>query len=319
MAKPIQKISWSEIKQFRRCQRAWSYKYEEQLVPIKKPQPLYVGGLIHDCLQAHYSGKDWKEQLENKRREFYNLYDDMEEDLPAIVEGIITRYLEHYKKDPLKVQKVEFEIDTKITSKIRVRGYIDALVKDKEGRLWIMERKSHKTIPNADARYLDLQTVLYMWLYQRQTGETPYGIIWDYLRTKLPTVPRLLKSGELSKAKSIDTDYKTYFNEIKKHNLNPKDYEELLFELQTTGRYFERVKLPHPSKALTNSTTLDFMATAEEIVQIKSSNRPRVRNLMRDCTGCQYFSICNAERLGYDSTHIRKKEYQTKDRNRKPD
>jgi len=66
------------------------------------------------------------------------------------------------------------------------------------------------------------------------------GIIFNLVRAKLPTVPQVLKSGGLSKAKSIDTDVDTYLQAIKDNRLNPNDYVDILNHLKENSNRSSR-------------------------------------------------------------------------------
>src|SRR5204862_204793 len=51
-------------------------------------------------------------------------------------------------------------------------------------------------------------------------------------RTKAPTIPYLLKSGQRISTKSVDTDYLTYVNALKKYKLNLEDYRRQILRLK---------------------------------------------------------------------------------------
>jgi hypothetical protein len=181
------------------------------------------------------------------------------------------------------------------------------LPKDWAGRVWCIDHKTHRVIPDEDARFSDIQTVLYYWAL-KQNGYQVDGVCWDYLRTKAPAVPEKLKAGGLSRRANIDTDQVTYLKAIRDNGLNPDDYKDML-DLVKDKVFFKRVFLPAPSKALVESVVSDFFNTAREI----ESSESCVRNLTKDCKMCSYFAICSAEVRGIESNFIKKQLYQVKD------
>ena len=166
----------------------------------------------------------------------------------------------------------------------------------------VLTHNTHKILPDEDARFSDIQTVLYYWAL-REKGEKVDGILWDYIRTKPPAVPETLKSGGLSKRANIDTDYDTYLAEIQRNGLNPADYQDILTKLKAGKKaFFLRVKLPTPNENLVSSVVNDFFDTAEQILEAKSFER----NMTRDCKSCSYYQLCSAEVRGLDAEFIKK-------------
>lgn len=166
----------------------------------------------------------------------------------------------------------------------------------------VLTHNTHKILPDEDARFSDIQTVLYYWAL-REEGEQVDGVMWDYIRTKPPAVPETLKSGGLSKRANIDTDYDTYLGEIQRLGLNPADYQDILTKLKQGKKvFFQRVKLPTPSETLVNSVVNDFFNTAEQILEATTFER----NMTRDCKSCSYYQLCSAEIRGLDSEFIKR-------------
>jgi len=188
-------------------------------------------------------------------------------------------------------------------------GHIDKMPIDKHGRVWNMDHKSHKKIPDPEDRFADLQQVFYMWAMPLSGYPKPSGVIWDYLRTKPPAIPEQLKNGGLSQRQNIDTDYDTYLSEVKRLKLKEKDYP-ILKELKVRGSmdFYQRVQLPMPGKAMVENAVADIQASAVRMKQ-HGGVRP-VRSMDRTCKSCNFYSLCQAEFRGLDASHIRKTEYQ---------
>ena len=297
-------FSQSKIKAFRRCRKIYDYKYNQGLTRRTAPATLSRGVTFHEMLDAPVMGKDWREPLERYRQEYQGLWSDETENYssPEELESLYLRYHKHWANDGLDYRGLS-EIPIETTHRgIKFKGIIDKLPSDQMGRIWLMDHKTHKILPDEDARFSDIQTVLYYWAL-REEGEQVDGVMWDYIRTKPPAVPETLKSGGLSKRANIDTDYDTYLGEIQRLGLNPADYQDILTKLKQGKKvFFQRVKLPTPSETLVSSVVNDFFDTAEQILEAKSFER----NMTRDCKSCSYYQLCSAEVRGLDSEFIKR-------------
>jgi len=190
----------------------------------------------------------------------------------------------------------------------------------------VMETKTHKRLPDDDVRLMNLQTVLYTWVVpqlEEFEGQETKGVLWNYIRTKPPAIPELLKSGSLSQRRNIDSDYDTYLAEIRKHGLNPDDYVSVLSVLEgKQDQFFRRIHFPRPPQDLTRAVLRDLIITAEEIVDylgigwseydLDTRLRPRLyRNLSSfQCKGCAYRPLCEAELFDMDIDFVKKSLFQ---------
>src|ERR1041384_2186340 len=226
------------LKAYLTCPKQAQYKYAERLKPkllTRRDQPLRRGTWVHELLQAYYEGGDWKDVHAKNVIKFNRLMDvekDELGDLPAECLRLFKSYLWHYganKNDPFhgwKVIGVEqtFEAawpDSEDGNDI-YRCRVDLLVEDAYGFL-IVDHKTHKSLPSHTFRTLDAASPLYIWA-ARESGYDVRGFLWNYIRTKVPTTPKLAYAGtareRLSEA-AIDTDYPTYVRGIKALGLDP--------------------------------------------------------------------------------------------------
>lgn len=317
-------ISQSVIKTWRRCHAKYGYKYR-QLLERKKPKlQLIRGTMIGKCLDAQAlqrvakKAPAWQKALDPYRKQFARMFASEREyygDPIAEVERICARYERIYEADGftylLGKDKKPFELKLEIDliPGVVFTGSIDKMPRDEHGRVWDLDHKSHKRIPDAEARFSDLQQVFYCWAAPQSGYPKLAGVIWDYLRTKAPAIPEQLKNGGLSQRQNIDTDYDTYLGEIQRLKLNPKDYSEILGKLKAEGhsQFYLRVPLPTPSKDLIKNVVADAKATAKEI---KTNGGDMTRSMDFTCKGCEFYSLCQAEFRGLDAKYIRKTEYQ---------
>jgi hypothetical protein len=313
---------WSSLKTFRTCQMKYKYSWLENLQSRRPPAPLIRGSMIGQCLDASASKKSIKPILAGYQEEYGKLFKAEQEeygDIIGEVERIVTNYKKLYKGDGLTYLKgkdgnpYEIQVETEFTIdgvKVHFTGHIDKLVRDPEERTLVLDHKSHKAIPDVNARYNDLQLLTYVWLLPLSGLPKADGVLWDYLRTKPPTVPEVLKNGSLTKRANLDSDLQTYLQAIQDNKLDPADYQEVLdrFKAEGGNRYFERVIVPAPPKALIDNMVSDFKTTIVQIHDVTKSGN-FVRNMSRDCNRCEFYNLCQTELRGIDSSFIRKQDY----------
>lgn len=322
-------VSQSRIKKWRRCKKAHDYRYNQRLEKRRRQVRLFKGDLIHQMLNTQTmlqlfpsAPRDTPEDILRKAAKKYRIllkeeremYGDIIDDCRRIFEAYNRRYTE----DRLTAVSSEEWVSALLATDIQFMGYIDNRVKDKEGRLWIKDYKTCTNIPSEEARFADIQLVLYAWAWNRQHEKYPEkhvsGVIWDYIRTKPPTIPELLKNGQLTQRKDIDTDYFTYMKAIKDNDLNPKDYREILDMLkEKKSTNFQRVKYPLPPKAAMDQILEDFRASCIEIEVLGKT--VATRSMAYDCQSCEYFELCQAELRGLDANFIKKTSYEVKEDN----
>ncbi len=313
------KVSNSRVKTWRRCPNAHYYKYVEKLEPKKKKAALMKGSMIHDMIEAWVNGDDWRRALREYEKQYDKLfleekeeYGDIINDMMVVMHGYVAFWekneLEYIEQEGVRTEHpLEVEL---IPGRVLFTGVIDRIGRDKKDRVWLVESKSFKkNLPKEEIRVSDLQTTLYYWGAPKCGFPEPHGVMWDYIRSKPPAIPELLKKGGLSKRKNIDTTYETYLAAIKHHGLEVSDYAEILENLKTKPNgYYRRTYRPAPKK-LVNILLNDLKSTALEIEALGETLR--TRHLSHDCGWwCNYYSLCQAELQGLDTDFLRKKEYQ---------
>lgn len=306
-------ITQSMLKAARKCWRLYHNRYVLELGRKKPVLQLFRGTIIHEMVDARALGSvDPMDILKKYAREYKKLLNEEKDYYGDLIEEcrrIFFAYCRHWGDEELKYEQCEIPAFTDLLPEIRFAGTIDKIAIDKHGRRWIMDHKTHKNFPDEGQRMADIQLVLYVWAWNRWNPDQKVsGIIWDYIRTKPPTIPHLLKKGGLSKAQ-IDTDYYTYMKAIKENKLNPKDYQDILEKLDDqVSPFFERVPLPNPSAALIDSVVNDAKDTASMIVNL--GKVMKTRHLSRDCSWCEFNALCQAEIRGLDVSFVMKSQYQ---------
>jgi len=308
-------VSHSKIKLWRRCHKAFEYKYIQRLEKKAKPAPLLKGVILHELLNARANPNNPKlaikkaiEQIETDYRKLILSQKEEYGDLIPEMVAIFNAYQREYAEEKLKYVSSEELVTADLAPGIRFIGYIDKIARDEHDLLHVMDHKSSRSLPNEEQRFSDLQLLMYVWLRGQQKAEPASGVIWDYLRTKVPTKPQLLKDGSLSQ-KAIETDYATFMAAIVEYKLDPADYQAKLDELsKQASPFFQRVRLPRPPDSMIRQVVDDARQSAKELLKLGGTLTDR--NMTKDCSWCQFYLLCHAELRGQDANYVRKANYQ---------
>ena len=323
--------SASKIARWRRCLRKAYYadflKLERQKLKLAPER----GSIIHKCLQTHYNGGDWTKPVEELTVEWERLFDEERAewgDLPSEVYRILRGYLLAYRDADahVKTKFTEVQFSLPLNEYHTYKGTIDWGFEDDRG-LWIADHKTVKTIPETTDLYLDPQTFMYFEAancipeLQEQLGGKPTGVVFNHIRTKAPTVPKMLAKGGLSKDKRIDTDVLTYFQAVRNHGLDVEDYRDMLEHLKDNV-FYRRIRVPVKPKTLEIMReeiigTMDTMELLKEVYDHSSESVLRLfpRTLIKDrCKwDCEFNRICFNELAGSNVTDIINNEYQERE------
>jgi RecB family exonuclease len=309
---------YSMVKSYRRCPKQYEFKYKQNLQRKKPAAPLIRGTILHEMLHARATPKMKASKiLAEYDAKFGELFreerEEYGEDFLGDIKRVYDGYLREYGSDEkIRFESSEEEISSEITKGIVYRGHIDKrIVTLADSRRWLMDHKTHKSIPEEKQRLTDYQILMYLWCYNTENPKKKAdGIVWDYIRTKPPTIPETLKAGGLTQRANLDSDVSTYLRELNRLKLDQKPYAEYLASLakRERGRFYQRIFLPAPSKAITNEIVTDFIETSKTMHTVKRFPR----NLTRDCSWCEYYRLCNAELRGLDHGFVRNAEFEEK-------
>jgi len=313
------KLSYSKIKNWRFCRMSYYYSNIERIEPKKKPRPLELGSAVHGMIEDYRLGKNWLDRLKGIKETYDKLSLDEKEhygNIPLDSEKIVAGYLQHYKEEDKGL--VYHLIEKELGPFELVEGVVfgvkpDGLAEDTMGRMLLVEMKTGKRLPPEDFRLWNLQTLLYVWGV-RQGGYKVDGVLWDHIRTKIPTEPRLLKDGTMSR-RELDTTYETYYNALIKEGLNPDDYTGVLDLLKKRKAFYARYKLP-VKESMMQHIMKDARITAAEI-------RDGLTHITRDvsqmkCPRCMYRPLCEAALLEGDEAYVKAHEFVAKRKQEEP-
>lgn len=319
----------SMLTSFRRCAKQAEYKYVHRLKPKTMGSPLKRGGWVHELLEVHGKGGNWRKHHKKLSHKFEDLFDEEKDyygDMPTEIATIMDSYFWHYKYDPWTYHESEMELEAMLPNGILLRGQVDNLIENEYG-LWLVDHKTHKTIPNLRYRMLDTQAPFYIWLAW-QNDIPVQGFIWNYLRWKAPTKPKLVYMGtarERLSTRDVETDYPTYKTALEEYGLNPKKAPhkaklEYLKSLRyqpgeiTASPFFQRVVM-EKSEDLINRVLKEAMRSAERMNKYDFSDRDAVeRTVGRHCEYlCSYTDLCGMELLGGNTKPMIKQNFEVGD------
>lgn len=325
MTEKILEVHQSSLKTWRRCHRCYHYKYILKLEKRKKANALVRGTIVHAMIEAKAYKKDPWEIFDRFIEENHQVFQEEEEyfGIEEMISDIMEGYFSYYKNDNLKpypvldkdgekrLAEIKFSVPLVEELGIYFGGTIDMIVSDEKDRIWLMDHKTHKTLPKGDIAYLNPQSNLYSWAMPLAGLPDPEGMIWNYIRWKAPTKPTFLKDGSLSKSSKIDTTWAIYKKAIKEAGLDIKKYEDMKEVLKGKEEdFYIRHYLPINKKVQKNIVE-DAKVTAIEILNHSQSIKDR--NITRDCSWCEFYTLCQAELKGLDLSTMMKFEYKVRE------
>lgn len=322
----------SMLKTFRRCPKQAEFKYVHRLKPKLIGKPLSKGKWMHSLLEAHHSGQDWREIHRKLSIQFNEMFDEEKDfygDMPTECERLMLSYIWHYKFEPWKILETEMTLEAELPDGAILRGRIDALIENEFG-LWVVDHKNMKTLPDHNFRILDGQSALYLWLAIRNKIPVE-GFIWNYLRTKAPTLPKVVYKGKPAQrlsSRAIETDYPTYITELKRlkeeeglritaeykaHAARLKAQRYKHGEPQTSS-FFRRdilEKQPH----MLRRVALENFTTHKRMHSYDFSDPDKVERVIERSCGfsCSYIDICTSQLMGGNIRTLVKQNYRVGD------
>ena len=316
----------SMLKTFRRCPKQTEYKYVHRLKPLILGRPLRLGTWMHRLQEVHGKGGNWRKEHKRLTRQFNQLFEEEREeigDLPGDCKRLMESYLWHYQNDDWKVLENEFTLETEFPNGSIYRCKVDKLIENQYG-LWLADHKWHRTLPDHNFRLLDAQSALYVWCAIRNKIPVQ-GFIWDYGRSKVPTMPSFTQTGLVSRWDSMDTDYLTAIRWFKENFPQgvPKRYVPKLKMLKAqqyvvgepqTSTFFSRVVIEKSDEMLKRVAQENYH-TARRMNEYDFSNPDRVERVVdRSCSFmCSYKDICALELYGGNIAPIVKRRFKVGD------
>jgi len=298
----VYNLSISDIRTFRRCRRRWFYGstlgYGRAPAEGEKNKYLRAGSMVHEALAAEFGGNGPGGAEAVADVYLQSASEDEREEFEKALAGL--RYYLHWAKSNMLVKYAftERQVQIPLTADANFCCTLDAVAQDHEG-LWLLEYKSCSRFPDSSALSLDEQGLAYVWAFMQETKIRLVGTKYIFIRKQAPEPPKVLRSGELSRAKSTlaGTTYTLYRQAIEENALRTEDYTDVLDQLQS---------MPDPTVRVvpiryTNACLKAFEKELKEVANEIMSNPVIYPNpTWHECPYCPYYTACELEHNGLD-------------------
>ena len=297
--------SFSDINTFARCPKSYDYRVNQKLQARRRSVPLTMGSLVHEQIQGFYLGHlgDVRIEQENRLQGEVVEFDDALMSLAVLVEdatSLVNRYIQHYSTDTWQPLHVEEQFFVQLAGNGRVLSFTpDLVVSDPNGDVWVVDHKTtSKRYPRAPQPMDNMthQPLLYLAGVQSVYPECR-GFVFDFLRKKTPTAPRLTKQGTVADINRIDTTAEMlvqFMMDEAPHLLDDPVHLNRAAELRITNPYFWRQTVYATPQLLAQgmADVMDWVtamnyATAGDLY-------PRS---FQGCDRCEFAPLCHAELL----------------------
>ena len=324
-------ISLSAYQAWQRCEQRYSFSYIDKLRQRVKDLAPQRGILLHEYLATYYTGLKTgrgadeshvtalSELVERRGAEttaagntaFFAGDEALAQEYFGLMD-VVCRIAERYYRargkgdaERYDVIMVEEWISTPIIQGVESRSIIDLVLRDRlRDLMFLVEHKSTVNVPDSRVRIRDMQTLLYAAALFEAKGLLIDGTLWNYLRTKEPSFPYILKNGDISRAKNLDSTWPVFELAIKEQGLDPADYNDMREHLEPRELEVFFPRMEHVIVASPDLLLEDYVVTAARIrartLEWKHGVSRPVRSLSRDCTYCPYERLCEAVITGGD-------------------
>lgn len=347
----------SDIRAFKSCRRQWMWSSPlgDNLEPDKPYAPFFTGRIVHTALELYYRshGKmtlfeatNAATTIEREKMEVAGTLWDQEEELLEEQLDLIYGMLEHYEiwinskaqeRSPWGDPNLEF-LDMETTfevpiltesgnpsNRVFLGGRFDGIARRRDdGTLWLWETKTSRSIAELEKTLaFDEQAGAYIYAAELLLGEEIHGVIYNIMRKKVPTKPRILQNGNLSKNQSIDTTLEYYWHyALENHPDAPREwlmdeYGDILNTLMDKGNTFFARTIIRRTPAEVEEIAKNLRIVALEMV--RPSTPLYAAPSWTNCTFCRFRAPCLAMNAGSDYEMILEAEYrQRSDREFRP-
>lgn len=279
----------------------------------RKSRPLTFGQIIHKlCETQANDGEPLKvlDQIAQANQKTFATEREIFGDIINDSRIIWREYLQHWAKEPLTFVKVAghwseipFEVEI-VKGEIVCKGRIDGVVKSPNKLRWMREIKTFKQLLSEEYRWKAVQSAVYHRIMDMMGWKECEGTLWEFIRSKPPTAPQILKSGEVSE-RAIDTLPTKIIETLKPLGIKPST--GLMADAITNrAKYFQRIFMARKDEVI-DHVWADFVQTSKEMSRL--FGKSKTRTIDKHCDWCEYAPLCRAEMTGGDVDHLLEREY----------
>lgn len=289
--------SVSAVKLWQRCQLAWFYRYIRRIESDSEKPYLKRGGDLHEGLELYHTMDpafpQWLLQADPEDAE------------------LIVRYATKYEEDDFDWEVLHAEEPFEIMVGSHKFVYIPDLVVRIGEDVWIVDHKTTKNIPDEwdPHNMTDLQHLIYI-AGMQEIYPNIRGFMFNYLRTKAPTKPTLIKDGSrIANLRAMDTDYDTLMDYATRLGLPIEGdlADKLTILKHGPDRYFQRHYIMTSPEAVRQAVKdLDATLSAMSDKEHGRGKTTYPRTVMgagsgyQSCNSCEFQTICHTELMGIE-------------------
>ncbi len=319
--------SFSDLNTAQRCLKRYEYRVVRRLQRKARAATLTQGTMMHKMLMGGFLslqvGEVWYYEHNELMDELYEedsiLFVDEQVDYGDMLresELLVMGYFDRNPFDGWDILHVEEEFQVEIDG-TTITFTPDLVARDEFGKVWIIDHKSTSSMPELGVPFVTQQSLLYFAGVKAFYPEA-VGFLFNFLRKKLPTEPRLNKTKNretglyhVNNLKNIDTTYEVLRDFIEDEAV------ELFDEVGHHMRLQELKDAPErwywQSKVLTNDAALTQIIdeTSWLVRSIKQAEKDMQfpRTIQEDrgylsCSKCEFVDLCAAELMGQVTRHI---------------
>lgn len=333
---PAIEIHTTDRASFKRCRQRWDFSsnIRQNLETIKPITPLWFGIGMHEALGAYYHPSqtqrsysvaadaltryvnEWIESIESPTEDNVE-WANFQEQLGL---GMLDYYCNVYappKDEELGMEVLwvekEFIVEVPGMPGVTYSFRVDGLVRDKDGRIWILEHKTAAQLyEDEEWLSLDDQCGSYLWgLTQLPEPIYAEGVIYNTLRKAVPHAPYWLKSGRYSMNKQASTTYLLALKTFREHyGKVPKMYWDYLdFLKYQPDKFCKRTPVRRNRRelaALGESLRYEVLDMVNDPFIYRSASRI-------NCQGCPFIAPCQVKWEGGDEHFLLNTAYRPRE------
>lgn len=180
-------VSNSQVTSWNTCKKQHYYAYGMKLAKRELDDAPYRGIIGHEALAVYYTTGSRELALQVVIDELVKqiTLDPMDFSKHQILKDLkvlLTKYFDHYERqDYFKVLLVEHELRTPIDENIEYGMFLDLLIENRKGELWVFDHKFVYNFKSETDLQYDAQQAKYIYTCQ-QNGFNVKGAIFNQLR-----------------------------------------------------------------------------------------------------------------------------------------
>ena len=304
--------SFSNIADYMRCPWLYQAKNVRRLERIGFNIPRERGTWFHSVKMEEALGMTWQDAHAVLTADFdANIrpftYDESILAMPDELTRILEAYEARYYDDKWETESVEESYAFQLPNKVWIGITPDYVIRDSLGGVWCVDYKTVGILPPVGQNIVDLQHTTYSLGLSKIYGADFKGFIFDYVRTKPPTQPRLTKDGSrIAYLDRLDTNYETLLDFVHDNGLHHSpEITDKLARLHGEQKFFRRdyFILPHAGLEQTERELIYWTNRMQEDEKTGIYGRVPLGQYAgaKACVRCPMQLICQTELLGFST------------------